>query len=508
MTYQNTYPNVRVGNTTGTLTFTEDQIIFQSSSDAEGEAKQLTLPWDRVGKQQISPASNAKALLRLFPPGTNSGPAKTFKFADREALMKVSKDVKARLLLLGLSNDTGSVVSEWSIVSSSRRLEASAPYLSAPPEHEVIVQLPEPLKAPIFRVDDWNANKEPIGMTRLRSGESFLDGVRRVAKRLGGDDPVSAGCESWLPGMRVAQDQIGIVFNNGAVKLRPAGAYVTTVFNPWKTHGAVIPVQRQAGVEFDPLLEAGKKKKRIARMELGQTYRQIVLQAQQIAVFEDQVTTRTASSGTFVYDSETEMRGVIDLNRMDPVFVERETEDTVAATSSNTAPNRVDMHGRVQPTGQGHGTTVKTTKRIIPSGYIKNVAGIIIARPEKGFIALHKDANNRISMTEGICIASGSEDFVRHTKDSRGNNTRTMTMADLEIEFGDLNHYAKSTPMLELKSKDNIDGLCRVQIKWNQTRPDVWVAQRGAFTDPFDMLEEKWYVLCLIVHRLLSASIL
>jgi hypothetical protein len=36
-----------------------------------------------------------------------------------------------------------------------------------------------------------------------------------------------------------------------------------------------------------------------------------------------------------------------------------------------------------------------------------------------------------------------------------------------------------------------IDALCRVQIRWKQFRPDIWVANRGAFTDPFDMLEEK-----------------
>ena len=36
-----------------------------------------------------------------------------------------------------------------------------------------------------------------------------------------------------------------------------------------------------------------------------------------------------------------------------------------------------------------------------------------------------------------------------------------------------------------------MDALCRVQIKWKQDRPDIWVSYRGAFTDPFDMLEEK-----------------
>lgn len=92
-----------------------------------------------------------------------------------------------------------------------------------------------------------------------------------------------------------------------------------------------------------------------------------------------------------------------------------------------------------------------------------------------------------ISMTEGICVASGNEDFVRAT----AGTSRTASIDELVIEFGDLNHYAKSTPMLELKSKDNLDALCRAQIKWKQFRPDIWVSQRGAFTDPFDMLEEK-----------------
>ena len=177
------------------------------------------------------------------------------------------------------------------------------------------------------------------------------------------------------------------------------------------------------------------------------------------------------------------MRGVIDLSSLEPVLVERETEDTVAATGGGT---RIDHHGRQTTANQGHGTTIATTKRYIPAGYTTRVAGITIARPEKGFVVMHKDANNRISMTESICMCTGVEDFVRH---SAGDASRAST--NLEIEFGDLNHYAKSTPMLELKSKDNLDALCRAQIKWHQFRPDIWVSQRGAFTDPFDMLEEK-----------------
>jgi len=361
---------------------------------------------------------------------------------------------------------------------------------SAPGESEVF-HLPKPNPAPIFKVEEWDQDNEPVGMTRLRGGESFLDGAKRVADRIGGGDLISKGCQTSLPGMRVSEDQIGVILNNGELRLRPPGSYRSTYLNPWKVDGAVFPVSHVAGVEFDPLEEAGRRNPRIAKLQLGQTYRQLVLQAQQVGFFEDQSSTFMVSKGTYVYSSDTCMRGVLDLNRMDPVVVERETEDTVAAASSGGAnTTRVDHHGRTVPAQQGHGTTVKTTKRFIPAGYTATIAGITIARPEKGFVALHKDAHNRISMTESICVASGNEMFVRRAKNDNLRST-TTTNDDLEIEFGDLNHYAKSTPMLELKSKDNLDALCRAQIKWKQVRPDLWVSHRGAFSDPFDMLEEK-----------------
>lgn len=358
---------------------------------------------------------------------------------------------------------------------------------SAPPESEKF-SLPGARKAPTFQVDAWNPDDEPVGMTRLRSGESFLDGVKRISERKPNDiSCVSKGCSSALPGMRVANDQVGVILKNGAVRLRPDGAYRTTALNPWKTNGAVIPIKRDAGVEFDPVASAAHQNRAIAKRDLGKSFRQIVLQKQQVAVFEDQTSTRTATAGTFVYDPETTMRGVIDLNHMQPVMVERETEDTAAANNAIDG-TRINQHGRQVPTHQGHGTTVETTTRVIPAGYVSSVAGITIARPEKGFVAMHKDAENNISLTEGICIAQGNESFVQRAKDEKSVGMRAE---DMVIEFGDLNHYAKSTPMLELKSKNNLDALCRAQIKWRQTRPDVWIAQRGAFTDPFDMLEEK-----------------
>jgi hypothetical protein len=376
---------------------------------------------------------------------------------------------------------------------------------SAPAEDQVFPRLPKPLAAPIFTVSNWDAQQEPLGMTRLRSGESFLQGVSRVEEQMNVNVAtqaassaagfvsnvnvatqaassaagfvsrvVSKGCNSFLPGMRVADDQVGIILHNGTVRLRPAGAYRGIMLNPWKVHGAVIPILRQAGVEFDPLQEAAKLNRRLDALKLGQAYRQIVLQSHQIGVFEDHASSaRLASTGTYVYAPETSLRGAIDLNRLRPVVVQRETEDTVAANSSASTPTtRVNQHGRTVPTYQGHGTTVETTKRFIPAGYTTQIAGITIARPEKGFVVLHKDASNNISMTEGICVASGSQDFLRRAKNDHSTGI-PRTMDDLEIEFGDLNHSAKSTPMLELKSKDNLDALCRAQIKWKQNRPDI-----------------------------------
>jgi regulator of protease activity HflC (stomatin/prohibitin superfamily) len=349
--------------------------------------------------------------------------------------------------------------------------------------------LPPPLDAPVFKVNKWDTAHEPAGITQLRNGESFLQGVERVSAKVGGPNVVAPVCHSLLPGMKVATDQVGVILKNGDVRLRATGAYPHTAFNPWVQKGAVIPIARVPGVEFDPLMEASRANRRLAKKQLGQSYRQVVLQPQQVGVFEDHGSIILASQGIYVYSPNTVLRGVIDLSRMIPIMVERETEDTVAANRN--IDIKINQHGRPVPDQQGHGTLVNTTKRFIPSGYKAEVAGIRVARPEKGFVALHKDASNNISMTQGICVATGSEDFVRRAKFDDNVNNRRATLDDLEIEFGDLNNYAKSTPVLELKSKDNIDALCRVQIRWRQFRPDIWVTNRGAFTDPFDMLEEK-----------------
>jgi hypothetical protein len=52
--------------------------------------------------------------------------------------------------------------------------------------------------------------------------------------------------------------------------------------------------------------------------DLGQSYRQVVLQPHQIAILKDQTKTFLVTNGTFVYDPETSLRGLNDLNNMDP----------------------------------------------------------------------------------------------------------------------------------------------------------------------------------------------
>lgn len=80
--------------------------------------------------------------------------------------------------------------------------------MSAPSEEELVAELPAPRAAPTFSIDAWNNDNEPSGMTKLRNGESFAQGVQRVAEKLGDTSAVSKGCDSMLPGMRVAGDQV------------------------------------------------------------------------------------------------------------------------------------------------------------------------------------------------------------------------------------------------------------------------------------------------------------
>lgn len=80
----------------------------------------------------------------------------------------------------------------------------SAP--SAP--DEAVLELPPPRSAPTFAVDKWDVNDEPSGMTKLLSGESFVQGVRRVAEKINDTDVVSKGCSTIFPGMKVSGDQV------------------------------------------------------------------------------------------------------------------------------------------------------------------------------------------------------------------------------------------------------------------------------------------------------------
>ena len=99
---------------------------------------------------------------------------------------------------------------------------------------------------------------------------------------------------------------------------------------------------------------------------------------------------------------------------MTPVIVLRETEDTAtSATVVVQVHSLINMDVFVVPANRGNGTTIHISKRWLPSGYTATEVGISIARPEKSFVVLHKDAMNRIRIIEGVCIPKGKEDFVR-----------------------------------------------------------------------------------------------
>ena len=134
-----------------------------------------------------------------------------------------------------------------------------------------LFELPAPLTAPSFQVEEWNDDDEPLGITRLRGGETFFDGVDRIVKRIGGGgaSPVLPMSRTCLPGMRVAEGQIGVMLVNGGVRMCQPGSYPSVRLNPWKTYGAVIPIRRDAGIEFDPLREASARNRRLARLQLG-----------------------------------------------------------------------------------------------------------------------------------------------------------------------------------------------------------------------------------------------
>ena len=186
--------------------------------------------------------------------------------------------------------------------------------MASAPSEDNLFELPAPLKAPTFTVEEWNDEDEPLGITRLRGGETFFDGVERIVKRVGGGgpSPVLPTARTCLPGMRVAEGQIGVLLVNGGVRMVKPGSYPTVKLNPWKTYGAVIPIHRNAGVEFDPLRVASANNGRLGRLQLGNHYRQIVLQAQQVGVFEDQDNTKLATGATLVYSPGVDMRRLID----------------------------------------------------------------------------------------------------------------------------------------------------------------------------------------------------
>jgi transcription initiation factor TFIIH subunit 1 len=89
MTMTTTYLSVRHKQTEGTITLSDEEITFRSSS-----ADALEIPWLSIAKHQVSPASHPKALLKLV---LKSGSSLTFSLVDRSELERLRKDVTQRL---------------------------------------------------------------------------------------------------------------------------------------------------------------------------------------------------------------------------------------------------------------------------------------------------------------------------------------------------------------------------------------------------------------------------
>jgi|GEM_PF-1407578 len=317
---------------------------------------------------------------------------------------------------------------------------------------------------------------EPVSITKLAGrGENFLAAVSRVSNRMGDHEAVGTSSSTWLPGMKVSQDQVGIQLKNGRVRFLGAGAYLTTLVQPLKKSLEVVPVERNDGVEFNPLARAVGAADGQATI-YGDSYRQLIVAPHQIAVFhEDGETTLREGGSTYVYGPGTQLRGVISMNKLaTQIEVMRETEDTTDIIRQEVRDQRVAQ----QRGGQhgDHGSQIQTQQRKIVAGTAQKVGGIEFVRPSPGFVSLIRtNGNDAITTSTGLMAAVNGAEFVK---------------CNGVIEFGDLNDYAKSSPKWTFQSKDKYNVDVRAQIKWRQIKPEIWVERRGAFVDPFDALEE------------------
>jgi transcription initiation factor TFIIH subunit 1 len=85
-----TYPQVLYNQTEGTLIVSEETISFQPQNDEQS----MSVNWTVVSKHQVSPATHAKALMKVL---MKDGKSFTFRLINRSELERLRRDVTVRL---------------------------------------------------------------------------------------------------------------------------------------------------------------------------------------------------------------------------------------------------------------------------------------------------------------------------------------------------------------------------------------------------------------------------
>ncbi|MEC8010182.1 MAG: SPFH domain-containing protein [Pseudomonadota bacterium] len=333
-------------------------------------------------------------------------------------------------------------------------------------------------------IDRWpeNVNEEPASMTRLNDGESFFTGVSRVADRIGEADCVqspSKGPSKYVPGMDVKQGQVGIITDKGSIQYRKPGHYATTGVKPWKKEIGVVNIRYDDGKEFNPIRSALNQNPNLGRENLSDHFRQVVVANHQLAVFQTQGIGTHVRRGpaTYVYGPATELRGTVDRNNLaNKVNVKRQTEDTTSASRSTQI--ETNQYGQRVATQRAHGTDIQVQDKDLLAGSYEEVGGVTFASPASGFnwIVQNKSFADGFFTGNGLMIGRDGTTFPKN--------------AEGQIKFADLGQYSRSTPLMEFKSKNNYNVICRAMLTWTQTQPELWERNSGAYSDPFDALEE------------------
>ncbi|KAL9189644.1 hypothetical protein ACHAXT_009319 [Thalassiosira profunda] len=99
MAAETAYAGVLHRKARGSLALSDRGLAFRpDASNAAPAAARVVLPWDKVAKHQVSPATHPKSLLKVVASGPGGKAASyTFLFPERRSLEGARRDVSARL---------------------------------------------------------------------------------------------------------------------------------------------------------------------------------------------------------------------------------------------------------------------------------------------------------------------------------------------------------------------------------------------------------------------------